>query len=882
MENKAWHILDIHEVGNILKTSLQEGLSGQHALELLEQYGPNELEHGKSKTVLSMFIDQFKNFMVIILLIAAVISGLLGEVKDTVIILAIVILNSVLGTAQENKAEKSLAALKKMAAPHAKVIRDGQPESIPASQLVPGDLVVLEAGDFVPADLRLTESANLKIQEAALTGESVPVEKSTDSLDGRDIPLGDRTNMAYSGSIVTYGRGRGIVVATGMDTEMGKIAHMLQKQEGVKTPLQKRMENLGKTMGVAVLAICGIIFLVGILYGKEIFAMFFTSVSLAVAAIPEGLPAIVTVVLAIGVQRMIRRNAIIRKLPAVETLGSATVICSDKTGTLTENRMTVERVYYNGSILRVKEMDKERTDNTFRLLVQIGLLCNDSQVKNDGGTLQTIGDPTETALVDLAFKMGMDKDAEQKLYPRVGEIPFDSDRKLMTTLHQWTDGYRVYTKGAPDELLSRCTHILVNDGVMELDEDMKNRVLSANRDMGYNALRVLGAAYKPISQIPQGDREQALENKLIFVGLFGMIDPPRPEVMDAVMLCKRAGIKPVMITGDHKITAVAIARALGMLKDESEAISGGELDAMTQQQLEDNVDKYSVYARVSPEHKMRIIKAWQARGQVVAMTGDGVNDAPALKSADIGVAMGITGTDVAKEASDMVLTDDNFATIVSAVREGRVIYTNILKTIQFLLSCNVGEILVLLVATLANWDIPLLPIHILWVNLVTDSFPALALGVDPPEAGIMDKKPRSPKKGVFDKGMIIRICYQGVMVGTLTLIAFLIGKATNTATGQTMAFSVLAISQLIHVFNVRSNERSLFRTGLLSNGYLLWAVAVSLALQLLVMLTPGLTRLFSIVQLNFQQWLAVVVLSLMPIAVVEILKLLKLNSFEGE
>ncbi|MGI6112935.1 MAG: calcium-transporting P-type ATPase, PMR1-type [Mahellales bacterium] len=880
MKNRAWHTLDVHEVKDTLKTSIKDGLSEQDALRRLEQHGPNELEHGASKTVLSMFIEQFKNFMVIILLIAAVISGLLGETKDTVIILAIVILNSVLGAVQENKAEKSLAALKKMAAPHAKVVRDGQPASIPASQLVPGDIVILEAGDFVPADLRLIESANLKVQEAALTGESVPVEKSTDVLDQQDIPLGDRTNMAYSGSIVTYGRGRGIVIGTGMGTEMGRIADMLQREKGVKTPLQHRMERLGKTLGIAVLGICGIIFLVGLLYGREVFTMFFTAVSLAVAAIPEGLPAIVTVVLAIGVQRMIRRNAIIRKLPAVESLGSATIICSDKTGTLTQNKMTVEKVYCSDNMVDIKGIDEGKKDEAFRLLIEIGMLCNDSQVKDDHGDIKTIGDPTETALVDLAFKMGMDKTDLQRQHPRVSEIPFDSERKLMTTVHQWNDGYRVYTKGAPDELLNRCTKIMVDNSVVDLDEEMKNRILSANHDMGSNALRVLGAAYKHINQIPQGDMQQALENQLIFVGLFGMIDPPRPEVMDAVALCKRAGIKPVMITGDHKITAIAIARELGMLEDEGEAISGTELDSMSQQDLEDNVENYSVYARVSPEHKMRIIKAWQSKGQVVAMTGDGVNDAPALKSADIGVAMGITGTDVAKEASEMVLTDDNFATIVSAVREGRVIYANILKTIQFLLSCNIGEILVLLVATLVNWDIPLLPIHILWVNLVTDSFPALALGVDPAEAGIMDRRPRSPKKGVFDKGMTIRIGYQGVMVGVLTLTAFLIGKGVDTATGQTMAFAVLAISQLLHAFNVRSNERSLFKIGLFTNGYLVGAVVVSLALQFLVMLVPNLARLFSITQLSAQQWLVVVVLSLIPIAVVEILKLAKLNSFE--
>lgn len=885
MGKMIWHVKSEKEVEEILSTSLEEGLDRNEAIRRLEKYGPNELEQKGRKSIWAMFADQFKDFMIIILIVAAVISALLGEVADAVIILAIIFLNAILGVIQENKAEESLEALKKMSAPNAKVRRNGRPDVIPSAELVPGDVVILETGDFVPADIRLVETSNLKIQEAALTGESVPVDKTSQTLEDEEIPLGDRVNMAYSGSVVTYGRGKGVVVETGMSTQMGQIAEMIQTEEGVKTPLQKRLEVLGKTLGIAALAVCAMIFVVGILYGKDIFTMFLTSVSLAVAAIPEGLPAIVTIVLAIGVQRMAKRNAIIRRLPAVETLGSATVICSDKTGTLTQNKMTVEKLYFNNQYKDVKDINmKEDHDDVLEILLDTGILCNDSQVRQDEkGELKTIGDPTETALVDLGLKVGVDKRERDKEYPRVDEVPFDSDRKLMTTVHRIGDKIRSYTKGAPDELLNRCTKILINGEVKDLTPDIVEKIRDANAEMASNALRVLGMAYKELEKLPEEqEKQEFLENDLIFVGLMGMIDPPRPEAREAVKLCKRAGIKPVMITGDHKVTAIAIARDLGILEDEEEAVTGVELEEMSDEELKANVRRYSVYARVSPEHKVRIVRAWQEWGQIVAMTGDGVNDAPALKRADIGAAMGIVGTDVAKEAADMVLTDDNFATVVAAVEEGRIIFANILKAIQFLLSCNVGEILLLFIATMLNWEEPLLPIHILWVNLVTDSLPALALGVEPAEKDIMDRKPRDPNSKVFDNGMVIRVIYQGAMVGILSLIAFRIGQQVDVTTGQTMAFAVLAFSQLIHAYNVRSNSKSIFTIGPFTNVRLIQATALSALLQLSVLVIPGLNRLFKVTTLDASHWLMVVGLSLAPLLIVELVKVFGWNTTKDE
>ncbi|MFY9176771.1 MAG: calcium-transporting P-type ATPase, PMR1-type [Caldicoprobacterales bacterium] len=872
MNHINWHTKSPEEVEKVLETSFEKGLSEEEAVKRLEKYGSNELEQSKRRTIWNMVIDQFKDFMIIILIIASIISGLLGEITDAVIILLIVLLNAFMGVIQENKAEESLAALKKMAAPHAKVRRNGRPDIIDAAKLVPGDVVVLETGDFVPADLRLIETSNLKIEEAALTGESVPVEKDNVTLQDEDMPLGDRVNMAYSSSIVTYGRGTGIVVETGMSTQMGRIAQMIQSEEAVETPLQKRLESLGKILGIAALGICAVIFLVGVLYGKDIFQMFLTSVSLAVAAIPEGLPAIVTIVLALGVQRMAKRNAIIRKLPAVETLGSATVICSDKTGTLTQNRMTVTQLYYNREFMDV--VGGSVNDDHLKLLLTTGILCNDTQIKEDEEGPKTIGDPTETALVDLGLNYGMDKRSMDKNFERVFEIPFDSDRKLMSTVHKSDNGLRVFTKGATDELLNKCNRILLDGRVEELTQEHIDHIQKANETMASKALRVLSMAYKDIDKLPEKENGPQLEDQLIFVGLMGMIDPPREEVKDAVKLCKRAGIKPVMITGDHKITAVAIAKELGILEEGDEAVTGVEVEVMSDQELKDRVKNISVYARVAPEHKVRIVKAWQEWGQIVAMTGDGVNDAPALKRADIGAAMGIVGTDVAKEAADMVLTDDNFSTVVAAVEEGRIIFSNILKSIQFLLSCNVGEILLLFIATMLNWEAPLLPIHILWVNLVTDSLPALALGVDPAEKDIMDQKPRDPNSGIFNRGLIARILYQGAMVGLLALTAFVIGQRIDITTGRTMSFAVLALSQLSHVFNVRSNTKSAFQVGFLTNTRLLGAVALSTLLQIAVITIPGLSNIFKVKALEGQQWLIVIALSLAPLLIVEAEKMI--------
>lgn len=882
MANLEWHTLEKEAVEKELSTSLSRGLDDKEAVKRLERYGYNEIEQKKRKTILQMYIDQFKDFMIIILIIAAVISGFLGELIDAVVILMIVILNAVLGVVQENKAEESLAALKRMSAPSAKVLRNGRYDVIPARMLVPGDVVILETGDLVPADIRITKALNLKVQEAALTGESVPVEKDESPLSMKNVPLGDRVNMGYSGSLVTYGRGEGIVVGTGMDTEVGKIAKMIQSVEEVETPLKKKLQVLGKVLGIAALAICAVIFIVGVAYGKEIFEMFLTSVSLAVAAIPEGLPAIATIVLAIGVQRMVRRNAIVRRLPSVETLGSATVICSDKTGTLTLNKMTVERLFYNSRVYSVNK-DTEPLDSGehFRLLVTTGVLCNDSKLKETDEGIVALGDPTETALVDLGLKVGINKEQLEAGQPRVDEVPFDSKRKLMTTVHALESRYRVYTKGAVEELLKISDSILLDGKVVKLEQH-RDTILKINEEMARDALRVLGMAYKDIRDLSRGSGEQAYENDLTFIGMMGMIDPPRPEAKEAVALCKRAGIKPVMITGDHSVTAVVIARDLDILNEGEEAVTGAELEDISDRDLEERVDRISVYARVSPEHKVRIVRAWQARGQIVAMTGDGVNDAPALKIADIGAAMGIVGTDVSKEASDMVLTDDNFATVVAAVEEGRVIFANILKAIQFLLSCNVGEILTLFVATMLNWHEPLLPIHILWVNLVTDSLPALALGVDPAEKNIMDRKPRNPEKNIFDKGMITRIIYQGIMVGALTLAAFVFGSQRSLEAGRTMAFTVLALSQLVHAFNVRSNRQSVFKVGLLSNRYLLGAVALSALLVFAVLEVPLLASVFKVTALGAAEWKMVGALSLAPVVVVEAVKLLGLNTTGGE
>lgn len=859
---KEFYNLTKEELFNELKTT-EKGISDEEAKKRIEQNGFNEFRERKGKTTFQKFIDQFKDFLVIILIVAAVISGLVGEAADTVIILLVVVLNAVLGVIQENKAEESLNALKKMAAPLAHVIRDGISKEIPARELVPGDIVVLEAGKYVPADLRLIEASNLKIEEAALTGESVPVDKNSETLVENNIPIGDRRNMAFMSSMVTYGRGLGIVVQTGMNTEIGKIADMIAKVEEEKTPLQEKLEEAGKWMGISALAICGIMFGIGVFEGREVFNMFMTSVSLAVAAIPEGLPAVVTIVLAVGVQKMIKKNAIVRKLPAVETLGCATVICSDKTGTLTQNKMTVKKIYssygFADDIVDAKK------------LFHIANLCNDTKIVEEKGKVKLLGDPTETALIDFSLNVSIDKRELDEKYPRVDEIPFDSDRKLMTTFNKVGDKLEINVKGAPDVLLSRCSHILDGENIREITEDDIKKIKSANEEMAKEALRVLAFAFKTVDNINKDEAEK----NLIFVGLVGMIDPPREEAKEAVKKCRTAGIKPVMITGDHKITAVAIAKELGILKNDNEAITGAELENMPQDELVEKVKNYSVYARVSPEHKVRIVEAWKANGQIVAMTGDGVNDAPALKKSNIGVAMGITGTDVSKEAADLILTDDNFATIVSAVEEGRTIYSNIRKAISFLLSCNIGEILTLFIATLFNWAEPLLPIHILWVNLVTDTFPALALGMEIPESNVMQEPPRDPDEGFFSKGLGFRIILQGIFIGIATLIAFKYGEKFNEDIARTMAFYTLSLSQLVHAFNVRYHSKSVIFNNMFSNKYLNYGVLLSLLIQMVVFITPLTRRIFKIELLNLEQIIVVAICSISILIAVEIAKLFR-------
>ena len=906
MENKSWFNKTIEEVEEELNTTSDKGLSNEEIEKRREKYGLNELEAKKKKSLLQKFLDQFKDFSIIILIIAAIVSGIVGVaegegVTDTVIILLVVLLNAIIGVTQESKAEKSLEALQKLTAHASKVIRNGKLEVVPAKDLVPGDIVVLDTGDYIPADLRIIEAVNLKSQESSLTGESVPVEKNTEKIDDIETGLGDRLNMLFSSSLVTYGRGKGIVVETGMTTEVGKIAGMINQAEDQTTPLQNKLNKLGKTLGIAAIVICIVIFAVGLLQGKAVIYMFMTAVSLAVAAIPEGLVAVSTIVLAIGVQKMVKKNAIVKKLPAVETLGSATVICSDKTGTLTQNKMTVEKIFINS---KTEDLENVNVDEDVNKLVYANMLCNDTKIANDG-TLT--GDPTETALVDMAFKLKFDKSVYEKM-PRLQEIPFDSDRKLMTTVNEINGKYIVFTKGGVDELLNRCNSYLENGDIKNNLENYIPVIKKHNEDMAKEALRVLVCGYKELDHKPEDKDIETLEENLTFIGMVGMIDPPREEAKKAVEKCKTAGIKTVMITGDHKITATAIAKKLGILENEDEAITGHELEKMSDEDLEKNVRHYSVYARVSPEHKVRIVKAWQKNGEIVAMTGDGVNDSPALKTSDIGCAMGVVGTDVAKEAADVILTDDNFATIVSAVEEGRRIYDNILKAIQFLLSSNIGEIVVLFIATLstplfANWfgitDIShleiLLPIHILWINLVTDSLPALALAFDPANSDIMKRKPNKPSEGVFTKGMTWRVVYQGIMIGVLTLIAFMIGLATTTEpidgltldetkieVGQTMAFVTLAFSELVHVYNIRNNKKSIFKTGIGKNRNLILATLASALLMIIILAVPFLRQVFSIPILPLENILELVVLAIAPVVIVEIFKALKINTVKDE
>ena len=863
------HSKPISDVLKHLKVDPSTGLSSAEVLSRRNQYGENKLREKKKKTTFQRFLEQFKDVMILILIAAAIISFVVvcveknwGELFEPALILLIVILNAVMGVYQEGKAEKALDALKNMSAPHARVIRSGKEEIIAAAELVPGDIIRLEAGDFVPADARLLHSVSLKSEESALTGESVPSEKDAAAEVAEKAPLGDRNNMVFSGCSITYGTATAVVTATGMDTEMGKIANLLDHEEETQTPLQQKLAKLGKYLGIMALAACAIIFVVGLANGIPVLEIFMTAVSLAVSAIPEGLPAIVTIVLSIGVQRMVKKNALIRKLPAVETLGSASVICSDKTGTLTQNRMTLTSAYCDGYL----DPENISTSNTegIRKLLMYGTLCCDGSVTFNGSEEVHIGDPTETAIVLAAHKNGMPKDELNKKYPRLAEIPFDSDRKRMTTVNKMDGKNIVIVKGAFDVMEPLC-----------VKGDLK-AARSITESMSEKALRVLAIAYKEIDVIPEEPSPEELESGLTFMGLVGMIDPPRPEAKEAVSVCRKAGIKPVMITGDHVVTASAIARELGILEEGDRAITGTELDAMTDSELDTQVEHIAVYARVSPENKIRIVKAWQRKGQVVSMTGDGVNDAPALKAADIGCAMGITGTDVAKGASDMTLTDDNFATIVDAVREGRGIYANIKKVVGFLLGTNIGEVITVFLAMLLWHKTPLLSMQLLWINLVTDSMPAIALGMEAVEADVMERRPKPKNEGIFANGLGVRVVLQGMMFAILSLISFRLGESiTGTLEGgQTMAFMVLSLSQIVQAFNMRS-DHSLFQIRPFSNHTLNWAALISFLLVALVLFTP-VRIAFGLVILPMQLYLIALGMILVPFVVMELSKALGL------
>lgn len=870
---KEFHDKSVIETFEELHTG-EDGLTDKEAESRLIEYGENKLNEKKKKSLALRFFEQFKDVMIIILLIAAVISFVVACVGDDpmefiepALIVLIVILNAVLGLVQENKAEKALDALKNMSAPHARVIRGGTEHVISASRVVPGDIIRLEAGDFVPADARLTESANLKTDESALTGESLPADKDADVIVASDAPIGDRDNYIFSGCAVTSGTATAVVTGTGMDTQMGRIAGLLAGEKESKTPLQKKLTKLGKYLGIVALAACAVVFIVGLAAGIDVMEMFMTAVSLAVSAIPEGLPAIVTVVLSLGVTRMVKKNAIIRRLPAVETLGSASVICSDKTGTLTQNRMTIVHTYVEGE--GGADFAPAASSEKVKQMLKLGALCCNGSVNFEDGREVHIGDPTETAIIMAAHRLGMEKDSLFDKYPRLEELPFDSVRKLMTTINEVDGEHIVIVKGAFDVLAERCV-----SGDTELAR-------KACDEMSAQALRVLAFAYKKIDKVPEELVPEQLENKLTFLGLVGMIDPPREEVKDSVRVCREAGIKPVMITGDHVVTATAIAKQLGIFEEGDRAVTGAELDKMSEEELDKNVEHISVYARVSPENKIRIVKAWQKRGKVVSMTGDGVNDAPALKAADIGCAMGITGTDVAKGAADMTLTDDNFSTIVDAVKEGRSIYDNIKKVVGFLLGTNISEIIVVFLAMIIWQKSPFISIQLLWINLITDSLPAIALGMEKAEKDIMQKPPRPKTEGLFAHGYWLRIIVQGCMFAALTLGAYFIGEhAGGEQCGSTLAFMTLALSQTIHAYNMRS-EKSLFSSNPFANGKLNLVTLISFALIAFVAFTPGVVTAFGMTYMPAWCYGVAVGFGFAPIVLVEIYKLCHMLYLKG-
>lgn len=898
---KDWYNKSVDQISEELSVSLDEGLSEKKVSELISKYGYNELKEKEKETLLKKILGQLKDFLVIILIAASIVSICVGEISDSIVIIAIVIVNAALGVVQEGKAEKALEALKKMSAPNAKVLRNGKVEVVPARMLVPGDIILMETGDILPADVRIIESVNLKIEESSLTGESVPVEKDYSRVFDTAVELGDRVNMAYMSTVVSYGRGKGIVVGTAGKTEIGKIADKIQGFEDEQTPLQQKLDQLGKWLGIACLGICAVVFAVGLARGGSILDMFMIAVSLAVAAIPEGLPAVVTIVLALGMKRMVERNAIVRKLLAVETLGCVDVICSDKTGTLTQNEMTVVKAFSGGKYVDITgkgyepagefknahgEISDVNKDADFNLLFSIGVLCNDASLEKKEGNLWGIyGDPTEGALIVTGAKAGYEKDEFNSKYIRTAEIPFDSERKMMTTFHKnFREGIVSFTKGAPDIILSRCSSYYVDGRVLPMTDEAREEIKKANSSFANSALRVLAFACRQYESLPADISSDSIENNMVFVGLMGMIDPARTEAKDAIKICRQAGIKPVMITGDYKDTAVAIARDLKLMNEGDGVLTGHELDEMPEDKLREAVETTSVYARVSPEHKVKIVDALRKNGHIASMTGDGVNDAMALKRADIGVAMGITGTDVAKGTADIVLTDDNFASIVSAVEEGRIIYSNIRKFVFFLLSCNVGEILIVFLSMLFGLPVPLVPIQLLWLNLVTDSFPALALGTEKGDPDIMKMKPRSAKEPILDKAMIWGIVVQSSALVVAVLGAYLIAlhrypdyltNPQHLMFARTYAFVTLISAELIRSYSSRSEHFTIFKIGVFSNKILVWASIVSFALLAVVLYVPFLRPIFQTILLGLRDWLVIAIFCLIPFISGELYKVFR-------